>query len=54
MKQIQFSIHEELNVPRRQYEQPRIEVVELDKQSPLLSASALGNPNAGEVEEDDW
>jgi hypothetical protein len=56
MKQIQFSIHEEPNVPRRQYEQPRIEVVELDKQSPLLSSSpgSLGSPNAGDVDEEDW
>ena len=52
MKQIQYSIHEELNVPKRQYEQPRIEVVELAKQTPLLSASFKAN--AGSVEEEDW
>ncbi len=54
MKQIQYSIHEEPNVPKRQYEQPSIEVVVLDKQVPLLAASNLSSPNAGSVDEEDW
>ncbi len=53
MKQTQQSIHEELIVPKKQYEQPSIEVVELNIQAPLLQLSTLSSPNAGDVEEID-
>ena len=53
MKQTQKSTLAERNDSKRQYEQPSIEVFELERQTPLLAASNLGSPNAGEVEEID-
>ena len=54
MKQIQKSSNEEPNVLKRLYKQPRIEVIVLDKQVPLLATSTLSSPNPGSVDEEDW
>ncbi|MBO7568387.1 MAG: hypothetical protein J6T60_14975 [Bacteroidales bacterium] len=54
MKKVQNSVLEEHNGTKRQYEQPHIEVVELDKQTPLLAASLRGTTSAGSIEEEDW
>ena len=56
MKQIQKTMIEELNVPKKQYEQPSIEVVELNVQAPLLqhSKEGLPDPDGGKATEEDW
>ena len=51
MKQIQESTHQELYVPKRQYEKPNMEVIELERQIPLLSGSKF--PTAGSLEKQD-
>lgn len=53
MKQTQKSTLAERNDSKRQYEQPSIKVVELERQTLLIVGSNLGSPNAGEVEEID-
>jgi hypothetical protein len=53
MKQTQKTILEELNGSKRQYEQPSIEVVELDIQTPILQLSNLGDKSGGSVDVED-
>ena len=44
MKQNTEINHKGLNVPKKQYEQPRIQVIELERQVPLLSGSQKPTP----------
>ena len=54
MKQTQKSTFAELNGSKRQYEQPSIEVVELNIQTPLLAKSPdASNPDPGNVDIED-
>lgn len=36
--------YDRLNVPKKQYEQPRIQVIELERQVPLLAGSQKPTP----------
>lgn len=53
MKQGTKINYDRLNVPKKQYEQPRIQVIELERQVPLLAGSNISNPNPGSIKRHD-
>ena len=53
MKQTQKSTLAERNDSKRQYEQPKIEVFELERQVHLLAQSRLGDKSGGGVDVED-